>query len=262
MEKYFNIKYEFNKDNVEKSIDQILSQDCHGYIPVVDGVVLSHAQKDANYRNILSNSMFAICDSSWVPLYIRMIYGVSRSQYCGAMIFKDLVEKRSPLDCEQSKYRMAFLGTNTTILNALKDNLAQTMNPNVKDMLFYELPFCKVEEFDYKSIAKMLDDYRADLVWVALGAPKQEIFMSKLDIYLNRGIQIAVGAVFKFYSGLEEKRAPKWMSEMHLEFLFRIFQSPQKQLKRCFFIALSLPKMIFEEVKRKKRSVSFKSECN
>lgn len=42
-------------------------------------------------------------------------------------------------------------------------------------MTFLELPFRKVEEFDYEGIAKTIEADGADIIWVALGAPKQEI---------------------------------------------------------------------------------------
>lgn len=84
-------------------------------------------------------------------------------------------------------------------------------------MTFYELPFLRVEEFDYPAIAKMIEDDGADIIWVALGAPKQEQFMARLNPYLKRGVQIAVGAAFKFYSGTGEKYAPLWIRKHHLE---------------------------------------------
>lgn len=246
MEKYFNINYEFDRKAVERSIDETLSRNGHGYIAVADGVVLNTAQRDSEYMRVLNDGMFAICDSSYVPLYIRLLYGRKRSQYCGAMIFEDLVKSR--------KYRMAFLGTNTATLEALRENVAKTMNADVRDMLFYELPFCTVDEFDYEGIARMIEEDGADIVWVALGAPKQEIFINRLNGRLSRGVMIAVGAVFKFFSGNGEKRAPKWIVRCHLEFIYRIMQAPKKQMKRCAWILLTLPGMLYREWKRKSRS--------
>ena len=66
--------------------------------------------------------MFAICDSGWVPVYLRWIYGIDRKQYCGPMIFKDLVA--------QGKHRMIFMGTNQQTLDSLQQELAK-MNPDV-----------------------------------------------------------------------------------------------------------------------------------
>ena len=126
------------------------------------------------------------------------------------------------------------------------------MDPAIKDMTFYELPFCKVEDFDYSAIAEMVNRDNPDIIWVALGAPKQEIFMNMLNPYLKRGVQIAVGAAFKFYSGLEEKRAPEWMRRMHLEFVYRIFAEPKKQWARCKLIISTLPQILREEKKRKR----------
>lgn len=76
--------------------------------------------------------------------------------------------------------------------------------------------------------------------------------MSKLKPYLKRGVMIAVGAAFKFYSGQDEKRAPKWMLDAHMEFVYRIFCDPKKQLKRCGWIVVTLPKLLYQEWKRKR----------
>lgn len=244
MESYFNIRYEFDKEQVWKLIDeQILAKE-PAYVCVADGVVVDNVQRDFNYRNTVNGSMFAICDSGWVPMYLRWIYGIDRKQYCGPMIFKDLVA--------QGKHRMIFMGTNQKTLDSLQQKLAK-MNPDVMGMTFYELPFKTVDEFDYPAIAKMIEEDNADIVWVALGAPKQDFFMSLLKPHLKRGVMIGVGAAFNFYSGMGEKRAPEWVTRMHLEFIYRIMQSPKKQLKRCWGIITSLPVMLYQEWRRKNK---------
>lgn len=152
---------------------------------------------------------------------------------------------------------MFFMGTSTKTLAALKENLVK-IDARIAEMTFYELPFRSVDQFDYQGIAKEVNADGADIIWVALGAPKQEMFMNKLKPYLNRGIMIAVGAAFKFYSGLEEKRAPGWMVRHHLEFIYRIFSEPKKQLKRCWWIVITLPGLLFGEWKKKKNTIRLK----
>ena len=241
MNTYFNINYEFDKQEVHKAIEKAQK----GYICVADGVVLNNANRDKDYLNVVNGGLFAICDSGWVPLYLKSIYGIKYEQYCGAEIFKDIVSSR--------KYRMIFIGTSQSILDALQKEL-MSMNPDVKDMKFVELPFRDVEEFDYSDIAKMIGDDGAKIIWVALGAPKQERFMNRLLPYLKSGVMLGVGAVFKFYSGQEESRCPEWIQKHHLEFVYRIYQDPKKQLKRCFWIVATLPKLYLEEWKRKLQS--------
>lgn len=238
MHTYFNINYEFDKAEVHRQIEAAQK----GYICVADGVVLNNANRDEEYLKIVNGGLFAICDSSWVPLYLKSIYGIKYDQYCGADIFKDIVSSR--------KYRMIFMGTSQKTLDGLQKEI-MAMNPDVKDMKFVELPFRDVEDFDYPAIAKMIEEDGAKIIWVALGAPKQEKFMNKLLPYLKSGVMIAVGAAFKFYSGTDEKRCPQWIQKHHLEFVYRICQDPKKQLKRCFWIVATLPELYFEEWKRK-----------
>ena len=243
IERYFNIDYLFGRDAVLSAIDDIVSDFGKGYIVVADGVVANNVHRVPEYRKVVDNSLFAICDSSWIPVYIDKLYGIHREQYCGSDIFYDIVSSR--------KYRMFFMGTDVETLNGLKSELTK-VNPDVSGMSFYELPFMSVDQFDYDAIADMIANDGAQIIWVALGAPKQCYFMQKLEPYLKSGVMIGVGAAFKFFSGKSEKRAPSWMIRCHLEFLYRIFQDPQKQLKRCWMIVRTLPEMIKEEKLRAK----------
>lgn len=241
MEKYFNIRYEFDRNEVGKAIAVAVAEGTSGYICVADGVILNTVNRDPDYCRVVEGAMFSICDSSYVPIYLRWIYGIHREQYCGSQIFMDIVG-----GC---RYRMFFMGTSQEILDGLKANL-QKFNQEIAGMTFYELPFCSVDAFDYPAIAEMVKKDGADIVWVALGAPKQEIFMSRLKPFLDKGVMIAVGAAFKFYSGIEARRAPDWMVKMHLEFVYRIFCEPKKQLRRCWGIISTLPRLLIEEKKR------------
>lgn len=242
MQTYFNIRYEFDKELVKNCIVIQVKEKRADYICVADGVILSVANRNPDYLKVVNGGMFSICDSSYVPLYIKWIYGEQFSQYCGSEIFIDVIKSR--------KYRMIFLGTCRKTLAGLKRNLKK-YNPEVENMTFHELPFCEIGEFDYKDIASMIEQDGADIIWIALGAPKQEYFMNRLKPYLHHGVMIAVGAAFKFFSGIDEKRAPQWMLNSHLEFVYRILRDPKKQLKRCGWIVMTLPGLLYAEWRRK-----------
>ena len=240
MEKYFDIRYEFDVPTIHKAIEGQIAQGTPDYICVADGNILSMVYHNEEYREIVNGGLFSICDSSWVPQFVRWLYGHKRTHYCGSDIFIDIVRSR--------KYRMIFLGTKQKVLNALQKNL-QKYNPDIAQMTFKELPFCSVEQFNYKEIATIIEQDKADIVWVALGAPKQEIFMSHLKPHLNNGVIIAVGAAFNFYSKLPDtpRRCPQWMRKLHIEFIHRIITEPGKQLKRCWRIIITIPKILEKE---------------
>lgn len=238
METFFNITYEFDREAVHNAITSRLKAPGADYICVADGVILNIANRTPEYLKVIRDGMFAICDSSYVPLYIKWLYGKKFSQYSGSEIFEDIIRSR--------RYRMIFLGTQQSILDGLKKTLTG-WNPEVEHMSFHELPFCSVDEFDYKAIARMIEADHADIVWVALGAPKQEYFMHMLKPHLNHGVMIAVGAAFKFFSGVTAKRAPQWMVDSHLEFIYRLTQEPRKQFNRCYHIVKTLPGLLYSE---------------
>lgn len=238
METFFNITYEFDREAVHNAITSRLKAPGADYICVADGVILNIANRTPEYLKVIRDGMFAICDSSYVPLYIKWLYGKKFSQYSGSEIFEDIIRSR--------RYRMIFLGTQQSILDGLKKTLTG-WNPEVEHMSFHELPFCSVDEFDYTAIARMIEADHADIVWVALGAPKQEYFMHRLKPHLSHGVMIAVGAAFKFFSGVTAKRAPQWMVDSHLEFIYRLTQEPKKQFNRCYHIVKTLPGLLYSE---------------
>ena len=243
-ERYFNIRYEFSQDAVYSAIDDALEAGRSAYICVADGNILTMVDRDEKYAAVVDGAMFSICDSSYVPLYLKRIHGIDRRQFCGSDIFRKTVQMK--------KYRQFFLGGSASVLKALQTEMSK-VDPAIAGMSFLELPFCKVEEFDYEAIARQINEDGADIIWVALGAPKQERFMNMLQPYLRRGVMIGVGAVFNFFCGLENapKRAPEWMLKMHLEFVYRIFSEPRKQLRRCRDILFGLPGILVKEMRRR-----------
>lgn len=245
MTQYFNINYEFNREKVWREIDEHLQKKSPHYVCVADGNILQMVHKDREYRKVVNDSLFSICDSSWVPVFLKRIYGIQYKQYCGSQIFEDLTGKK--------QYRHFFIGSSEMVLDGLRNSLAQK-DPSIYEMSFLAPPFCKVEDFDYLAIAESINKDNPDIIWVSLGAPKQEFFMHRLQPLLNRGVMIGVGAVFNFFCGLNNmpKRAPQWMIKHHLEFLYRIFSEPKKQWQRCRQIVATLPEIYREEKMKSK----------
>lgn len=246
MENFFGINYEFDFEAICSRIDETLQASRPGYVCVSDGVILATYHSDAAYAAVVDGALFSICDSSFVPLYIRFIHHLERPQLSGSDLMMRLVER--------GRYRLAFLGGSSKTLASLRERLSR-VSPAAADALYMELPFCPLDGFDYEDIARQLEAFGAEVVFVSLGAPKQEFFMSRLKPYLGKGVLFAVGAAFKFHSdSKEEKRAPRWMLRHHLEFLWRIYQSPRKQLPRCWKILRVTPRVLWRERRKLRQS--------
>ena len=240
---YFGIRFEFDHDEVDRIIEEHIEKGIPGYVVSLDGNNLTNAYHYPSHKDILNGSIVNNVDGKWIPRIINSIYHTHYDNYCGTDLFIDYVKK--------AKFRQFFLGSNERVLNGLKNNLSQ-YDPAIKTMRFEELPFRKVEEFDYKGIAKMINEDKPDIIWVSLGCPKQEQFMSRLLPYLQRGVMFGFGAIFNFYSGLEDapKRAPKWMANLGLEWVYRIFAEPKKQIRRSWSFLKVIPSLYKSEKKK------------
>ena len=87
----------------------------------------------------------------------------------------------------------------------LRNNLK---NPDFKEKIFVPT-LLDVESFNYLEISKLINQNKPDIIWIGLGAPKQEVFMSKLLPHIDSGLMLGVGAAFNFYSGYKvTKGAP------------------------------------------------------
>ena len=218
MQTYFNIRYEFDRNAVHAAIHQRLGKPGADYISVADGVILDTANRVPEYLDVVNSGMFAICDSSYVPLYIRMIHGKRYSQYCGSEIFRDIISSR--------RYRMIFLGPQQPVLDSLQKNLI-SLNPDVSGMQFIELPFRAVEDFDYPAIAKTISEDGADIIWIALGAPKQEKFIAANIDDIHGTLFCGLGGSLDVFAG-GARRAPDIFIKLGLEWFYRLLKQPSR----------------------------------
>lgn len=242
MNKYFNLFFQFDKKKVKEIINNSILNEVKGYVCVVDGNVLATSYKDKEYQNIINNSLVNICDGSSIAILSSLIHKQKFKSFTGSEIFS-LYLKRD--------YKQFFLGNTENNLRLLKSRLISA-NLNENNYQFSSLPFKDVNDFDYISIAKSINDFMPDIVWVSLGAPKQERFIHYLLPHIKKGILFAIGASVNFYIGNNgNKRAPKWMRMLHLEWFYRLLLEPSKTGKRVSNYLFILPKMIVNEIKNK-----------
>lgn len=124
-----------------------------------------------------------------------------------------------------------FYGASQETLDKLKANLEKTY-PGIVIKGMISPPYRALTDEEQAEYIKQINDAEADIVWIGLGAPKQELWMQKYAPQIH-GVLAGVGAGFDFHAGTI-KRAPKWVQRMSLEWLYRIFQDPARLFKRYF----------------------------
>jgi len=240
MKKYFDIYIEFDKSKIVKKINDCIAQNQKGYVCVVDGNVLATAHKQNQYKEVVNGALVNTCDGSSIALLAGLLHKSKFETYTGPDIFSKYVGEN---------YTQYFLGNTDENLLRLK-NKFEDLGHNLDNFKFQSLPYKSVEDFDYQTIAKEIQLFSPDIIWVSLGAPKQEIFISKLYPYLDKGVLFAIGAAFNLFLGDENnKRAPQIIRKMHLEWLFRVLQEPNRVGKRALSYLIVLPKLISQEIR-------------
>ena len=137
-----------------------------------------------------------------------------------------------------------FYGSTEETLNILESKLKDKY-PNLKVSGFYSPPFKALTKEEDEKIIKMLNDSGANIVWVGLGAPKQENWMYEHMNKIN-ALMIGVGAGFDYHAE-NIKRAPKWMQKCSLEWLYRLLQDPKRLFKRYMKTNFKFIKLVSRE---------------
>lgn len=239
---FFNTEIEFDKQVVEELIEDAIANGNTGYVCAVESNNLTYANTHPEFLEVVNSSLVNTCDGSVLAAMLSRIYRTSLSSYVGADLFMNFLNKR--------KYQHFFLGNTEPVLLGLKRNVSH-IDPQLVEVPFVTLPFKSVHEFDYPSIAAQINSYNPDIIWVSLGAPKQEYFMNQLKPFLKRGVMFGVGAVFNFYSGVGPvKRAPLFMRKLKLEWLYRAFEEPHKNIPRYWRFIKILPGLLVAESRK------------
>lgn len=80
-------------------------------------------------------------------------------------------------------------------------------------------------------VCEMINKLKPDFLWVGIGAPKQELWMAEHKEKIHDTVMLGVGAGFDFLAGTL-KKAPKWMEQASLEWMFRLMMEPKRLWKR------------------------------
>ena len=146
--------------------------------------------------------------------------------------------------------RHYFYGSTPETLRKLERHLKERF-PGIRIAGRFSPPFRDLTPEEDGEIVKLINDTRPDYVWVGLGAPKQDFWMQNHREALHNCVLLGVGAAFDFHSE-KIRRAPQWMRDMGLEWLYRLIREPARLWKRYL---VNGPKFLFIRMsdKRKER---------
>jgi N-acetylglucosaminyldiphosphoundecaprenol N-acetyl-beta-D-mannosaminyltransferase len=130
----------------------------------------------------------------------------------------------------ETGWRHYFYGGGPGVAAELARSL-QTRFPGLQVAGVYAPPFGPLNPEEDRSVSAQIAASGADIVWVGLGAPRQEVWMSEHLGRVGAPVLVGIGAAFDFLSG-RKRQAPRWIQRSGLEWLFRLFSEPRRLWRR------------------------------
>ena len=196
---------------------------------------LLEAHKNPRIRSILNEAELWVPDGI-APVWLARMRGyrnVVRTPGTEIMIeFLNRSDKKG--------YSSYFYGDTEQTLAALCETVTSKY-PGHRIAGAYSPPYRALTPSEETEIVERINAARPDILWVALGMPKQDIWIHERLKRLNVPVAIGVGAAFAFVAGTVP-RCPEWMGNAGFEWVYRFIKEPSKLWRRDLFDG---PRFIF-----------------
>ncbi len=251
----------FDNVNMEQTLDFIFKSDKKAYICTPNPEMILEAQNNKKFKDVLNNSLLNIADGIgilWAATQINnnstklkailnlpliaikpgKFKNVLKERVTGVDLLQNICKKAA-----NNNKKLFFLGAEPGIAELAKQKLKKKYNNLIVTDTYAGSPSPKHKE----KIIKIINKTDAEILFVAYGAPKQELWISEvIDKLDNIKIAIGIGGAFDFIAG-KRKRAPEIMQKIGLEWLFRLIQEPRR-IKRIYNATVKFPLKVIKKL--------------
>ena len=194
------------------------------YICICNVHSIITATQNTYFRQVINNADMATPDGAPIAWMLRRLGQTDQQRINGP----DLMWRY----CEQAQSRaepIFFYGGSENTLALLKEKLLAAF-PQLIVGGAISPPYRDLSAEEDAVIVAEINASSAGVVFVGLGCPKQELWMAAHRGRIN-SVMIGVGAAFDYHAGTI-KRAPQWMQDFYLEWLFRLAAEPRRLWRR------------------------------
>ena len=222
-----------SKDAAE-TLTQLVESGVGGYSVAINAEKISKYKSDEELRNVIDGASFTYPDGAGAVLGLSWLHGQKAQKINFPVVALETANK--------NKWRVFLLGAREDV-NAYA---AEKISMDFPDINIVGRANGFHKEDDLK---RMVIDREPQLIMLALGSPKQEFWADRIK---NSGVEafcVGCGGAFDIMAG-RLKRAPEFMINNNLEWLYRIAQEPSRW-RRQLVLPVFLGKLLREVVRRK-----------
>lgn len=197
------------------------------HVHLANAYTIALADRDDAYRELI-NQGIVYADGKPITWFSRLFRNRPPIQQVrGPQLFLDVLDVGRP-----SGVRHFLLGSTDELLERMRSRLIARFE-GVEIVGSFSPPFRPLSAEEIADQDALIRQSDADIVWVALGTPKQDFEAARLALSTGRPA-VAVGAAFDFAGGTL-RVAPHWMQRAGLEWLFRLASEPKRLWRRYLF---------------------------
>jgi len=225
----------FNHQEALEKVKDLLDKGARGYIVTPNPEMVVASQKNKKFRLALNHSLLSLPDGIGLIFAAKLLGKKSVHRTTGV----DFTYSLASLAAEHG-YKVFFLGG----FEKAAEKTAQALQKSLSELIVIGSLSDVLPEKENDDIIKRLTEKEIDILFVALGSPKQELWLAENLHKTKAKLGVGVGGTFDFISA-RRTRAPGFLSKIGLEWTFRLAQEPwrlRRQLALPHFVLLTVRK--------------------
>ncbi|MFE4105289.1 WecB/TagA/CpsF family glycosyltransferase [Almyronema epifaneia] len=238
--KLLNIKI----DNL--SLPELLDRlnPAHGGIVLTPNVDhLMKLQNDDHFYDVYQAAQYRVCDSQILMYASRFLGTPIDEKISGSDLFPAFCQKYG----KDPNVKIFLLGGGPQVAQRAQENINLRVGRELVVAAHSPSYGFEQKEQECQEIVELINQSRANVLAVGLGAPKQEKWIFKYkDLLPDIKVFLAIGATLNFEAGILH-RAPKWMSELGVEWLYRLACEPRRLWRRYLVEGLPFFKLVVQQ---------------
>jgi N-acetylglucosaminyldiphosphoundecaprenol N-acetyl-beta-D-mannosaminyltransferase len=199
------------------------------------------AEKNSLFKNALLESDVLLPDGIGIVAACKLLNGLRIKKIAGSDVHLYLLQQ-----LKETGGRCFYLGSSNATLERIKKHCEQEFSG--VSVGYYSPPFKKQFDFeDNQRMIEIINAYNADVLFIGLSAPKQEMWVHQHKDALNVKAICSIGAVFDFYAGTINRPSKFWVN-LGMEWFIRLVKEPSRLWKRYLYYG---PVFLFIVMKKK-----------
>lgn len=222
------------------AIDDIIASGKKSYIVAINVDVIMKIEKDSYLKKITDNADIVLVDGKPLVWISKWHKRPVKEKISGSDLVPQLCRR-----AVKKGYTIFIIGGKDGVAEKAKDNLEKEL-PGIKIVGTYAPPLGFYKDKDeLNKINEMISKAHPDILITCFGCPKQEKWVYRNYHKYDAKLSICAGATVDFLAG-NVNRAPKFMSDHGLEWLYRFIQEPKRLFKRYFVDDIKIIKLIWK----------------